>query len=592
MQIPSNKSYNRGFVLVLVVAGLVILLALGTGILSVAYGVRHRAIRARKEAAAMLVADAAYEQGIYWMSRQADVLDALEKSVPGSSGTLYLPEGYSNYNIGLFSFVGSRPVYSIVCQGYSGAFSRIVDVKIMQATGGWESSHTIPVSATQVVSWPFTASESIYMPISVHKLRDSPDMRDIYITGTPTFEDTFSVAESRNTHSGIDKYADVMGCFQGGIYFDQPQSKVTDYSAVQLKIDRFKNATKSAFIFRPVASAALQRPHPAVHLEFFVENGIGKVRITNNCTVRGFQRFGTGVTYDYKVNRAGTPKYQKYDIYSYHVRSKNADGTGQRAVYRVEDTYVTQSCAGAQSEPGGQIFVDGNVIIGSGEVSAGGISWDVVAGRITVAATGNIWIANSITVDAQHDADGRPSLNNPNVLGLTAQGVIKVVDPGMSDYSYVDDKPVEPVHFVYVPIAIADKQTENKGKDKGKGKGKGKDKGKRKDENNHLRHLPSPMVIEAAMTIGGGGWGAENVGQRKNTHTSYDKLVVRGSISEAVSGLVGTGPPLWPAHIQNGYTRHYYFDKRLFEGILPGNVWLHGKFIPGPAGWRDYRPDI
>jgi len=92
------------------------------------------------------------------------------------------------------------------------------------------------------------------------------------------------------------------------------------------------------------------------------------------------------------------------------------------------------------------------------------------------------------------------------------------------------------------------------------------------------------------MTVAGGGWGAENVGQRKNTGTSYDQLIVTGSITEAVSGLVGTAPPLWLPNIRNGYTKHYYFDKRLLEGILPGNIWLQGKFIPAPAGWRDYRP--
>jgi hypothetical protein len=60
-------------------------------------------------------------------------------------------------------------------------------------------------------------------------------------------------------------------------------------------------------------------------------------------------------------------------------------------------------------------------------------------------------------------------------------------------------------------------------------------------------------------------------------------LIVRGTITEAVRGVVG----LIGA---DGYLKFYYFDERLLEGILPGDIWLRGKYIPAPAGWHDYRP--
>jgi hypothetical protein len=39
----------------------------------------------------------------------------------------------------------------------------------------------------------------------------------------------------------------------------------------------------------------------------------------------------------------------------------------------------------------------------------------------------------------------------------------------------------------------------------------------------------------------------------------------------------------------DGYLKHYYLDWRLLTGILPGDIWLRGKYIPAPGGWHDYR---
>jgi hypothetical protein len=64
-----NPNYAAGSALVVVVVSLLILLALGIGILMVAWGVRHKAIRFKNEAAAMLAAEAGYEQAVFWMSQ-------------------------------------------------------------------------------------------------------------------------------------------------------------------------------------------------------------------------------------------------------------------------------------------------------------------------------------------------------------------------------------------------------------------------------------------------------------------------------------------------------------------------------------------
>jgi len=57
---------------------------------------------------------------------------------------------------------------------------------------------------------------------------------------------------------------------------------------------------------------------------------------------------------------------------------------------------------------------------------------------------------------------------------------------------------------------------------------------------------------------------------------------VRGTITEATRGVVGlTG--------SDGYLKFYYLDERLLEGVLPGDLWLAGKYIAAPAGWHDYR---
>jgi type II secretory pathway pseudopilin PulG len=558
-----------GSVLALVVVALVILAALGVGLLTVAYGVRHKAIMLRNEAAAMVAAEAGYEKAIFWMGQQKDMLSALQDAVPGTTGVLNFPDGDCDYQIRLFTFAGSRPIYRVISNGHSSKFNRTVDVLVLQAASGWDMGMSrILTGGTSTMEVYFASSEIIDLPLHINNLHDNPDYRDIYITGSPQFLQSVAMGESRYTTGGggSDKYASVMGLFDSGIYFDQPDSRVTDEATIQTKVDRFEDSTKDEYKFTPVAGAPVGSPHPAAQLEFFVEDNVGKVRVTNNCTVLGYQRNNNNRTLDFKIEPDTDGKRsERYDIYAYHFMPD----ANQRTTIPIEETYVSQSFGGVESEPGGQIFVDGSVIIGGDEAAYNGDQ--VVKGKITVIATGNIWVADSVVVDGSHDANGRPTMDNPNVLGLISQGVIKVIDPGISSYSTggannYPGLPQEPNGFKYVPIGRSDSAAQY-------------------DPN---RHLPDPMVVEAALTVGGGGWGAENVrwngyGGRKEESGPQDDLVIRGTIAEAARGVVG----LIGA---DGFLKHYYSDERLLEGVLPGDIWLRGKYIPAPAGWHDYRP--
>jgi len=571
---------------VLVVVLMVILTILGVAILTVAYGARLEAIRLKNEAAAMLAAEAGYEKAIDWMGQQQDMLTALYKAAADSTGALSFPDADCDYQVGFYTFLNARPIYRVISNGHSGAFDRRVDVLVVQAISGWAMGKCrVPDSTSTTRPVYFADGEEIRIPIHINNLRDNPDNRDIYIQGSPLFKEPVGMGESRNAVStGADKYASVMGLFEGGIHFDQPDCKVTDEATVQGKVDRFKDTTKTAFKFTPTATAPITLPSgtsklPATQLEFFVEDGVGKVRITNDCTVLGYRRDSDSKTYDFKITpKSGGTQYEKYPIYAYHVKSTSEVSR----VVPLTDTYVTQSFGGVESKPGGQIFIDGSVVIGSSDYID-----MVVKGKITVVASGNIWIADSVKVSDYDDSgalcsrgsNDMPAMDNPNALGLIAQGVVKVIDPGMSKYatSYSEyggnnnyPGPVPPEYvsgssgYVYAPVASP------------VGGGATYD-----------RYLSDPTVVEAAITVGGGGWGAENVrrgsyGGRKEASSPQDDLIVRGTITEAVRGVVGMIG-------SDGYLKHYYLDDRFLEGILPGDIWLRGKYIPAPAGWHDYR---
>ncbi len=569
-KIKQSRRKKCGSVLGLVVVSLIVLAALGAAMLTIGYLARLRAIRFKTEAVAMLAAEAGYERAIFWMGRQKDVLSALQEGVDGTTGTIDFPTGNCDYVIGLHTFIGSRPIYRVVSNGYSGNFGRTVDVLVLQAISGWDMGMCrVLFGGEQSYPVYFADGEIIDLPLHINNLNDNPDERDIYIAGSPQFLQSVGMGESRYIDvAGSDKYASVMNLFDNGIYFDQPDSRVTDEDSITSKANRFKESTKPQFSFKPEANVSVLSPHPAVQLEFFVENDVGKVRITNNCTVRGYQRDYDNKTLDFRITPgSGGTESERYDIYAYHFIPKDADSTGERFTVCIDETYVSQSFGGVESEPGGQIFVDGNVVIGGDNTGHNGDQ--VAKGRVTVVATGNIWFADSIVVDGPHDADGKPTIDNPNILGLIAQGLVKVIDPGMSSYDAGggNDYPGPPGEFddlEYAPIGRHDGGEECD------------------------RHLPDPMVAETAITVGGGGWGAENVrwngyGGRKETDGITDGLVLRGSVTEAVRGVVGLIG-------QDGFVKQYYMDERLLNGILPGDIWLRGKYVPAPAGWHDYRP--
>ncbi len=558
---------QRGSALVLVISCMVILIILGIGMLTVAYGVRLNAIMTANRAIAMLTAEAGYEKAVFWLSKQSDVAYVMKSGGTYSdflnSTNSSFTNSSCNYSVSFFSFLGSRPAYEITSIGKCGMFSKTVDVIVLQQIGGWDMGMCrIPNGGSSTQEVYFADNEIIDMPLHINKYNDNPDVRDIWIRGTPQFLQDVAMGESRYDAGNSDKYAGVMNLFQGvhGIDFDQPASKITDESTVLVKVNRFKDSTKNTYNFQPIASAPISSPQPAVQLEFFVNNGVGQVRITNNCTVRGY----TSSSYcDYKItpNTNGT-QYQTYPIYAYHLRSNSTPIN----TYNITDTYVTQSIGGIKSEPGGQIFVNGNVIIGGDGNGA-----QIVQGQITVVATGNIWVADSIVLDGTHDTDaeGKPSGTNPNALGLIAQGVVRVVDPGVRDNYDLSSTSNVPNNFQYVPIGITQAGGTN-------------------------RYLPDPTIVEAAITVGGGGWGAENVGGaavypgygRKEYSGPQDNLIVRGAITEAIRAAVGQ-IDIYGNGIE-GYSKHYYFDSRLLKGILPGDIWLSGKYTPAPAGWHDY----
>ncbi len=552
---------RRGIALILVAVLLLILTLIGAGILKVAYSARYHAIRETNDARALLAAEAGYEDAIFWMSQQQDLSYVLQGG-GAYTDSISLGDARSDYSVSFFSYLGSRPSYKISSLGHCGNAVHNVEVVVVQAIGGWEMGMCrVPNSSGATSPVYFAGGEIINMPIHINQLNDSPDERDIYITNSPRFVEPVSMGEERRTDGGSDKYSGVMNFFEAGISFGQPDTQITNEQTVQQKVNRFRDSTNTHFRFRPLADTAVSFPRvPAVQLEFYVDGGVGKIRITNNCTVKGFMQSYDSRTWDYMVAPgSGGSSYTRYPIYAYHLARQNAEVTGERYIVNVEDTYVTQTIGGVESQPGGQIYVDGNVVIG-GDLT--GINADqVIDGRVTIVATGNIWIADSLRLNGPRGGNGLPSESNPSALGLIAQGVVRIVDPGMSSHG---GAPSVPSGLSYEPIGYRDSGSSE-----------------------YQRHLPDPIHIEAAIITGGGGFGAENVrrdsyGGRKELSGDQDRLILFGALTEVIRGVVGLIG-------RDGYIKQYYFDRRLLKGILPGDMWLKNKYIPAPAGWTDTR---
>jgi hypothetical protein len=562
-----NRRHRGGFALVFVVVMMVILMLIGTALLTITYGMRLRAIKLKGQTVAMLAAEAGYEQGMFWMSQQSDILGSLQNPSSGSTGSLNFGNSSCTYAVQPYDYIGQKPVFEVISTGLCGRQKRTVDVFVIQDVSGWDMGMCkIPDGSSSTQGVYFGGNEVIDMKIHINNTPPASE-RDIYIDGSPQFLQQVEMGESRY-YGGSDKYAGVMNLFQGGIIFDQPDTRITDKAAIDSKLNRFRDSTTQAYRFTPVAANI---PHSinvgAVQLEFYVQNNIGMVRIRRNCTVIGCQRAASN-TLDYMINPSNANAYVPYNTYAYHYVSSPAQ-PGE--IITITDTYVTQTFAGKQSAPSGQIYVNGNVIIGGDGVGLLGTPTNqILQGKLTIVAEGNIWIADSIVVNGLHGTNGMPDANNPNALGLIARGVVKVIDPGISGYVQdgsngyygpATDTIQGGITYKYIPVANG-------------------------SLNSNDRNLSNPTVVEAAITVGGGGWGAENVtngygyGGRKNVHEPQDDLIVRGTICEAIRGVVGM-------FNTDGYLKHYYLDRRLLEGVLPGNIWFGGKFIPAPAGWHD-----
>ncbi len=557
---------------------MVLLTIAGLSLIRVAEGKLIQAVRYKSQESAAAAAEAAYEKAVFWMSQQVDMLEALESSP--SATTITFPQSHADYKISFATFIGARPIFQIQANGYCGIYQKTISVYLVQAVSGWD------MGMCRIISGPnttdevnFVSGEIIAMPLHINDMQDNPDYPDIHISGSPQFLEHISMGESRYDSRGRDKYSSTINLFDEGISFNQPASLVVDPVSIRQKVQRFRDCTNPAYCYSPEVVQALPKHNngrtgfytscvtdlPAVQLKFFVDgSGVGYVRVYNDCTVAGYTRQGTGSnSWDYKINTTGSNhEYIKYPIYGCHYTP--GSHTDIRIDNPADAIYVSQNFNGVRSEPGAQIYVDGNVVIGCGSEDTALGTINTVKGSITVVASGNIWVANELKVAGDRDEDGMPATDNPNVLGLISQGVIKVVDPGMTrnDLLYDTDRFDASSVSGYSPI----------GNQTGSGVSN--------------RVLPGTMTVEAAMTIGGGGWGAENVyrlnsspGRRNYYSNKNDKLIVRGTITESLRGIVGSGT--------NGYIKQYYFDKRLMKGILPGNMSLKGKYLLVPGGWSE-----
>ena len=578
VRLKQTLRQQRGAVLPLIVIMVVLLTMTGMALLTIAQGRLHQAVRIKNQESAFSAAEAGYEKAIFWMSRQIDMLDALESTE--ASGTLDFTQSRADYNIRFATFLGARPVYKIVANGYAGIYQKTISAYVVQAISGWELGMCrSPSGPSSTVALNFVDGEIIDFPMHINDLQDHPDNRDIYISGTPDFRAHVSMGESRYTSGGTDKYSTVMKLFPQGISFNQPSSRIVNPDSVSTKVTRFRDTTNPSYRFTPRVVQSIPKDSlgktgfykmvvteaPAVHMKFYVKNGQGFVRIYDDCTVAVYTRDGTSAnSYDYRVNPDESPAYWKYPIYGCHFSS--GDYTDIRIDDPTSSLYVRQEFGGVESDPGAQIYVDGNVIVGCSQEDAAvlGASLNTVKGRLAVVASGNIWMTNSLQVDGSHQVSGLPTLENPNIIGLISQGVIKVADPGMTtnDLLYrTSDFDATKIPG-YMPIGLKD------------------------GTKTYDRVLPATVIVEAAMTVGGGGWGAENVyrtssypGRDNFNGSKNDNLVIRGSLTEVMRGIVGSGT--------NGYLKKYYFDERVMTGILPGNVWLKGKYVLIPGGWSE-----
>ncbi|MFA7485843.1 MAG: hypothetical protein WCZ89_07450, partial [Phycisphaerae bacterium] len=287
---------------------MVIIIILAYGEMMSSYLTQINAINAKSQTASLLAAEAGYEKALYWMSEQPDILGSLKAGE--GSGVIDFGTSNCEYKVSFHSFMGARPLFRIRSIGTSGrpVFSRVIDVAVVQEVTGWAMDLCqIPTGTNATANVYFGNNEIVEMPIHINNRNDIPDNIDINILGSPLFKRKVYMGESRTTPGGADKYASVMPLFQDGILFDQPYVRITDSAAVNSKLNRFRDSTKPAYRFTPdPPNTSVPSPRDsAVQLEFYVQGGTGRVRITNNCTVKLISSgFGS---VDYMMTPAASP---------------------------------------------------------------------------------------------------------------------------------------------------------------------------------------------------------------------------------------------------------------------------------------------
>jgi hypothetical protein len=575
IQITSDN-HRKGSILVLVLILLAVLILAGLALLKVSEGRLIETVRIKSLESASAAAEAGYENAVFWMSQQPDMLESLESA--SQSVSLSFPQSSADYKITFANFIGARPVFKVEANGYHGIYQKTIQAYLVQAISGWELAKCqIPSTPTKTEAAYFVTGEIINMPMHINDLKDNPDNADIYISGSPQFKEHISMGESRYTSGKKDKYASLMKLFPKGISFSQPASRIIDSATISAKVQRFYDSTNLTYRLTPQIVQNLPKDSagktgfysnisdvPAVHLKFYVKDGHGYLRIYNDCTVATYLRGGSdNNTWDYRINpNSGTP-YAKYGIYGCHFAPSTYTDV------QIDDPdmpiYVRQKFGNIESKPGAQIYIDGNVVIGCSQEDIAILGADInkVKGQISIVSTGIIWLTNVLTIDGSRQEDGMPSMDNPNIIGLISQALIRLADPGMTDNNLLYNSSFFDVSTVtgYVPIGLS---------------------GGAKLYN---RKLPKTVVVEAAITLGGGGWGPENLYRhggfpgRKNFDSQNDILILRGTITEPLIGLTASD--------KNGFLEQDHYDKRLMSGILPGNIWLKGKYLLVPGGWNE-----
>lgn len=577
-----KRDYQKGSVLCFVLITIMILAIFGFGSLAAVYGLRHRAITVKNELAAKYAAEAGYEKALYIMGQKILPYELGQIN----NGNISFASGNCDYSI---SWVPpNMETYRITSNGRCGSYTHTVSVIVKQEAGFGNAigASIVPSSPIDTTPVYFATGEIIDMPIHINCYGEPDDSeRDLPIKGSPLFLRKVNMGESRYSAGGSDKYNEVMSLFRDGINFDQPDNKITDEDLLNKKITFFRDtlqALKPELVFTPVKNNGVTNGQAAVQLEFYVaSNGKGYIQITKDCTVRGYKEGDNDDTWDYRIDQdSGGSTYEQYYIYGYHYIPTTAS---KRYQVSMDSIKITPSFGGIEGQPECRVYVNGNVIIGSKEkdempsgnpLKNSSAKLNTVQGQITVIATGNIWVGNDIKLDGAHDEQGRPAAGNPNVLGLVAKGVIKVIDPGKVEGILKD------LNRTSVPSVTGANYEPMGERDSGYSAG------------SYHRHLNRDTVVEAAITVAGGGWGAENVLRddnpgRKDENNYDDKLYVRGSICEAIRGVVGL------ANGSDGYRKHYYIDERLTNGTVrvPGGFGpggLSGEFVPVPGGWREF----